>query len=220
MVHEINIGIHASIGTIAIVVGILALYYNKRTLVHKKWGFFFMILLSGVIITGFIGFLFFRNDPFLSMLTILSAYVGYAGFRSVKLREKRATILDAVIALGALSAGISHVLNLVNSQATWSATIVMSTLIALALVTTYDLLKYFFLYPFLKGWWLYEHIYKMISAFSALVSAFAGNVLKDFHPYSQIVPSAICLILIIYFIGDHAIKKGEIEFIKGKIIDT
>ncbi|MFM8851368.1 MAG: hypothetical protein ACKOE5_13360, partial [Cytophagales bacterium] len=64
----------------------------------------------------------------------------------------------------------------------------------------YDLMKFFFFHEAIKKWWLYEHIYKMISTFSALVSAFSGNVLRDFHPYSQMVPSIFCTILIIVFI--------------------
>jgi hypothetical protein len=152
------------------------------------------------VLTGFIGFLFFRKDPFLSMLTILSGYVGYAGFRAVKLKEKKSHTIDIIIAIVSLCLGIAFIWHLTQSQVAWNVSVVMSTLIALAMVTIYDILKYFFFFSYLKKWWLYEHIYKMISAFSALTSAFAGNVWRDFHPYSQIGPSIIGTILIVYFI--------------------
>jgi uncharacterized membrane protein len=206
MLHQVNIGIHVFIGTIAIVVGIITIYYNKNIVTHKKWGRYFVVLLSVVVLTGFFGFLFFRKDPFLSMLTILSGYVGYAGFRAVKLKEKKSHMIDITIAVVSLSLGIAFVWYLTESRASWNFSVVLSTLIALAIVTIYDILKYFFLFSYLKKCWLYEHIYKMISTFSALVSAFAGNVCSDFHPYSQIGPSLICTFLIIYFIIERAKK--------------
>jgi uncharacterized membrane protein len=207
MLHQINIGIHAFIGTLAIIIGIIAVWYNKNAIVHKKWGTYFVVLLSMVVVTGFIGFLFFRKDPFLSMLTILSGYVGYAGFRAVKLKEKKGHTIDIAIAIFSLSLGIVFIWYLTEGQDSWNVSVVLSTLIALAIVTIYDIIKYFFLFSYLKKWWLYEHIYKMISAFSALTSAFAGNVWRDFHPYSQLGPSIIGTFLIAYFI----VQRGKMS---------
>jgi predicted neutral ceramidase superfamily lipid hydrolase len=212
MIHHVNLGIHILTGTVAMVIGLLAIIYNRRVAVHRKLGRYFVYLLIVVVTTGFIGFLFFRNDPFLLMLTLIAGYVGYAGYRTVQLREKRGSIWDALIALAVLSTASVYVWYVARQPTSWSPAVVSPLLIALVAVTVYDLTKYFLLHPYLKGWWLYEHIYKMISAFSAMVSAFAGNTLRGFHPYSQIGPSAICMILIIFFIAQRALMK------KGKII--
>ena len=87
-----------------------------------------------------------------------------------------------------------------TKDTSWSPAVVYPTLSALWLVTAYDMVKYFWLHQRLRHWWLYEHIYKMISAFSALLSAFSGTVLPHLKPYSQIFPSVICVLLIGYFI--------------------
>ncbi len=57
------------------------------------------------------------------------------------------------------------------------------------MLITYDLLRYFIPVSKYKGLWLYEHIYKIIAAFTALFSAFVGTVFPQYHPYSQFLPS-------------------------------
>jgi hypothetical protein len=47
---------------------------------------------------------------------------------------------------------------------------------------------------------LYEHVYKNDLGISALLSAFGGTVLPDYHPYSQAGPGAFCVWLIVFFI--------------------
>jgi uncharacterized membrane protein HdeD (DUF308 family) len=207
MTHQVNIAIHVLTGTVALIIGIFAIAYNRKITTHRKLGRYFLYLLSVVVTTGFIGFFIFRQDPFLMMLTLIAFYVGYAGFRNIKLREKRSNIWDALVALITLSLGLIYVWQLSSSNVYWNFSVVVPTVVALALVTTYDLMKFFFFHTYLKSWWLYEHIYKMISAFSALLSAFMGNVFKDFHPYSQIGPSLFCTLLAIYFIMSKVLQR-------------
>jgi uncharacterized membrane protein len=212
MVHQLNIGIHVFAGTIAMVIGLLAIIYNQKVALHKKLGRYFLYLIAIVIVTAFIGFFLFRNNPFLLMLTLLSMYVSYAGFRNVQLKERRSTIFDALVAIAVLVVSIAFVVKLSMNQATWNPSVVLPTMGALWLVTGYDLVKFLLLHPLIKKWWLYEHIYKMISAFSALVSAFSGNVLRDFHPYSQILPSVFCTMMIIWLITRN-VRTKRIEFL-------
>ncbi len=46
----------------------------------------------------------------------------------------------------------------------------------------------------------YEHIYKMTSAFSGLLSAFIGTVFEEYKPHSQYIPSALGVLIILGFI--------------------
>jgi len=200
MLHHVNIGIHVVSGTIAMIIGLFAIIYNRKVAIHKKLGRLFVYFLTVVVTTGSVGFFFFRQDPFLLMLTLIAFYVGYAGFRNIKLRENRSTVWDAAIALGALIIASIYLWKLANRQTHWNVSVVSSTFAALGLVATYDLLKFLFLHSYIKNWWLYEHIYKMISAFNALVSAFSGTVLNEFQPYSQLVPSGLCSLMAVFFI--------------------
>ena len=141
------------------------------------------------------------------MLTLGACYAGYAGYRAVQRRRQRSTRADALVAAVALAAGLLYLFYLRQADGNWAPPVVHSTLAALALVTVYDLLKHFWLHERLRSWWLYEHIYKMLSAYSAILSAFAGTVLPGFKPYSQLGPSVLCLWLIVFFIWRQAVGK-------------
>jgi hypothetical protein len=200
MIHTINIGIHAIVGTVALLIGFLIILYPKGSIKHKRLGVYFLVLLLVVVATGFLGWLFFRSNSFLLMLTLLSGYTGFSGYRSVKLKENRSSRIDVLIAIAALLTGTSYIVWLNESNATWNPGIVYPTLFGLILVTTYDIAKYLWFHQKLRTWWLYEHIYKLLSSHSALFSAFCGTVLPDYKPYSQIMPSIISLWLIAFFI--------------------
>lgn len=204
MIHQVNIIIHVVAGVTAMLVGALALLVAKRSHLHIRLGRLFLKLLSVVVVSGFVGWLFFRSTNFLLMLTLLSGYVGYAGWRTIRLKEKRTANYDALVAIVALSLGILFLTELKKQDGNWNPVVIYSTLSALALVTVYDLLKHFWLHSWLKTWWIYEHIYKMISAFSATLAAFTGTVLPDYKPYSQILPSTFSMILIVVMIFRQA----------------
>ncbi len=206
MIHKINIIFHVCAGSMALLFGLLALLAPKHTPSHDKFGRIFLGLLVIVVSTGFLGWLFFRSNNFLLMLTVLSGYVGYAGWRTIKLKEKKTSLIDVFISVLAISLGILFLWKFNNSGPEWNPVVIYSTLGALLLVTAYDLFKHFWLHPYIKKWWIYEHIYKMVSAFSAIFSAFIGTLLPNFQPYSQLLPSSFCLLLIIFLILKRALK--------------
>jgi hypothetical protein len=207
-VHTINIFLHVTLGITGLILGSLALIFRQPLGRHQKLGKYFLLALLGVVVTGFLGFLFFRSNPFLLMLTILSSYVGYSGYRTVQVRQGRASVPDILTAVAAIALGISYLVFLNQSGADWSPAVVYSTLSGLLIVSGYDLIKHFLLFNRLRNWWLYEHIYKMLSAYSAILSAFTGTVLPGFKPYSQIMPGIFTFALIVYFISNQIQKKN------------
>ncbi len=215
MLHSFNIALHVLAGTVALVVGLLALAVRKPSARHFRYGRYFLYLLAVVVGTGFTGLLFFRSSSFLLMLTLGAGYAVYAGYRAVQLRERRSTRLDALVAAGSLTAGLVYLFYLRQADGNWAPPVVYSTLAALAVVTGYDLLKHCWLHERLRSWWLYEHIYKMLSAYSAILSAFTGTVLPHFKPYSQLGPSVLCLWLIVFFIWRQAVAQRKRAVVMG-----
>lgn len=202
--HTANIVIHVLFGTFSLIVGLVTLFYQNRLRQHVRYGRIFLYLLTVVVATAFVGILFFRSYPFLLVLTFLSGYVGYSGYRAVRLKEQKTSAMDMLVTFGLLLGGSLYLTSLQLAGGQWSPTVVYSTFSALIAVAAYDVIKHFWLYKRLKTWWLYEHIYKMMSAYSALASAFSGSVLTDYKPYSQILPSALGTLALIYFIGKKA----------------
>ncbi|MDB5115703.1 MAG: hypothetical protein JWQ79_1195 [Mucilaginibacter sp.] len=55
--------------------------------------------------------------------------------------------------------------------------------------------------------WLYEHIVKMLGAFSGLLSAFSGTVFPQYQPYSQFILSILGTLITICFMKCFQKKK-------------
>jgi uncharacterized membrane protein len=211
MIHKLNILIHVIAGTTALLIGIITLILKKGSPGHIRFGRYFLILIAVVVISGFLGWFFFRSNPFLLMLTILSGYVSYSGYRRTRLKEKRGRIYDAMIAFAALFLALLFLIWLKQSDENWSPSVIYPTVFSILLVTGYDLIRYFWLYKELRTWWLYEHIYKMLFAFSAIFSAFTGTVFPQFKPWSQVGPSMICIWLIVFYIFREKRKRVKIS---------
>src|SRR5882762_8003869 len=124
MFHQFNIGLHVFSGSVALILGLLAIIFSERTRLHRKLGKAFLYALSIVVATGFVGWLLFRSDAFLLMLTIISGYEGFAGYRIVKMKEKHPGIVDFLVAAGALLTGVLYVYLLSVREATMSSSVV------------------------------------------------------------------------------------------------
>ncbi len=211
MIHQINIIIHVTAGSFALLLGTILLFKTKGTHFHRAKGMYFVYLLTIVTVSGFIGWLFFRSNAFLLMLTVLAGYNTFAGYRIVKRKQLPATWFDQFVAFSALASGLFYWLWLLSTDSNWSPSVIYPTVSGIVFVTVYDICKRLFFHEKLKTWWLYEHIYKIVSAFSAIFSAFVGTVLPNFKPYSQIGPSSFCLLLIFYFIWKESRREVTVK---------
>lgn len=209
LIHSINIIIHVAAGSLALLLGVFALLSQKRKGIHTRSGQIFLFLLSFVIITGLIGVFGFGRNTFLLVITVLSGYFGFSGYRTLQTRSNQPKTLDIVVALLALVT-VSYFLYYFKSIGMiWSPVIIYSTVGTLFMVVGYDFLRYLIPSHRYKRLWLYEHIFKMIGAFSALLSAFSGTVFENYQPYSQFLPSVLGTLLQIGFIVYFATRRRK-----------
>lgn len=214
--HRTNIIIHVSIGTIALLLGLIIILRKKGGEKHRKMGRWFLILLAIVILTALLGFFAFNANQFLLVLTLSAGYNGYSGFHILKAKSNIPKLADILVALATLCSGIFFLYYIESIGMIWAPIIIYSTVGYLFLIISYDLLRY--LIPINKygNLWFYEHIYKMIGAFTALLAAASGNILPDYKPYSQFLPSILgtCLAIgfIVYYYRKESIqRKSEIS---------
>ena len=80
------------------------------------------------------------------------------------------------------------------------------------MIIAYDFIRYLIPKESYQKIWLYELIYKMIGAFTALLSAFSGTVFENYQPYSQFLPSVFGTLLqigfIIYYVRKNRAPKS------------
>ena len=199
--HEANIIIHVISGSIALLLGIIALLSIKGGKIHNTSGKYFLGFTSVVILSGLIGVFVFDRNIFLLVITILSGYVAFSGYRILMFKTNVPKTFDIAVAILSLIVLAYYLYYFKSIGMIWAPVVIYSTVGALVLVISYDFLRY--LIPrqtyINRRIWIYEHIYKMTSAFAALLSAFTGTVLDEYQPHSQYLPSVLGVLIILGF---------------------
>lgn len=198
--HLVNIITHVSAGSIALVLGAIALISKKGGKVHIKSGKIFTLLLVVIVLTALTGVFVFGRNTFLLVITVLSAYYGFSGYRILLTKSNKPEFIDILVAVVSLIAVTYFLYYLKKNGMYWSPVIIYSTVGALIMIIFYDFIRYLIPNKKYRNLWLYEHIFKMIGAFTALLAAFSGTIFPNYKPYSQFLPSLFGTILQIVFI--------------------
>lgn len=209
LLHKGNIIIHVFAGSLALLIGIYILFKAKRTRSHRISGRVFLLLLAIVVFTGLLGVFIFKRHSFLLVITVLSGYMGFSGFRAIRSKSNKPQVLDIAVAFLALASVIFFLWYFTKTGMVWSGIIIYSTVGYLIVAVVYDLSRYFIPKKVYGNLWLYEHILKMVSAFSGLLSAFLGTVLPQYQPYSQFLPSVLGSLIAIGFMISAGINLNK-----------
>ena len=208
--HWLNLGFHIAFGTAALIIGLVAIIASKGGRLHRRAGRLFIYAYLVVVSTAVIGLLVFEFRSFLAVVTLLSIYDVFSGYRALQLRGRRPQTIDrAASLLGALTPWI-FIAIMRRLHQPWSPVLTWSILGGLIAISGYDLLRNILPLGWLKRVWIQEHLYKMMSAYIAITSAFAGTVFARYMPWAAILPSAIgfAVILGFFIAGPRAWKRG------------
>ncbi len=198
--HWINIGTHVLFGTAALVLGMLAICSRKGGRLHIVSGRLFLYAYLVVVFTAAIGLLVFDFRSFLAVVTLLSFYDVFAGHRALQLRGRRPQTLDRIAAALGVAAPWIFIIAMRYLREPWSPILTWSILGGLLVISGYDLLRNVLPVAWLKRVWVQEHLYKMMSAYIAITSAFAGTVFARYMPWSAILPSVLGFATIVGFL--------------------
>ena len=212
LVHKINIAIHVAAGSFALIIGLIAIIASKGKKLHRLTGRLFLILMSVVIITGLIGVFVFGRNTFLLVITVLSGYMAFSGYRVIKAKSNIPKFTDIFVCLLSLVTVLYFLYYFKSIGMIWSPVIVYSTVGYLFLMIIYDLGRYLIPARKYANLWIYEHIVKMVGAFGGLLSAFSGTVFPQYQPYSQFMPSILCTLIEIGFIIAVYNRKKHANF--------
>lgn len=206
--HQLNIALHVLAGSIALLVGFAALFVTQHYKWHTRLGRIFMWSMVLVIITGLVGVLIFKRNTFLLVITMLSGYTCFSGIRTVRLRGMKPALIDRIVPLVTMVSAFYYLYYIRSIGLYWGAGIAFSTVGALFMVTVYDISRVWMSEAFRKRAMLYEHVYKMMSALSALASAFSGTVFPQHKPYSQFLPGVAATAYVLFVFWRMAAKRG------------
>ncbi|MBO2008131.1 hypothetical protein [Hymenobacter negativus] len=217
--HQLNILVHVAFGSLALLVGLGPMLTAKGGAAHVRFGRWFLGLATGALITAVLGLAVFNFRPFLTVIVLLSVYQAYSGYRALRTRATGPTLRDGVFSAVFLVGGLTFLLLLPRIRLVWSPVVMYSTLGVLLTMTVYDLSRFGWRARWRRGAWLYEHIWKMMSTYAALLSAFTGTVLAAYQPYSQFVPSVLGSVAAWGFMGmvywQRRKRVADLEIISG-----
>jgi uncharacterized membrane protein len=189
--HWVNLGIHIAFGTAALVLGLVAICSSKGGRLHVRSGRLFLYAYLIVVLTAAIGLLAFDFRSFLAVVTLLSFYDVFSGYRALQLKGRRPETVDRIVSvIGALTPWLFITIMRYLHQP-WSPVLTWSILGGLVAMSGYDLLRNVLPLTWLKRVWVQEHLVKMMSAYIAITSAFAGTVFPRYMPWAAIIPSIL-----------------------------
>jgi hypothetical protein len=187
--HWTNLGIHVLFGVAALGLGLAAICSRKGSPFHIRAGRLFLYAYLMVVLTAIVGLLAFDFRSFLAVVTLLSFYDAFAGYRALQLRGRRPQAVDRVASIVGLLTPWIFIATMRRLHQPWSPVLTWSILGGLVAVSAYDLLRNVLPDAWLKRVWVQEHFVKMMSAYVAITSAFAGTVFARYMPWAAIVPS-------------------------------
>jgi hypothetical protein len=208
--HQINIFLHILAGIVAIFFGVLAFVSTKGGQGHRKNGYRFMAFMSVVVFTAAMGVIVFVDRPFLAVVTLQSAYMTFSGFRAIRRKDNGPAIPDWIALIIGITIVGFFLYQFQEANLVWNRGIIYYILGYTMLVLLVDLVRLSRPQWFRHTrYWLYDHIFKMTSAFVALVSAGAGTVLVDYAPWHQIGPAVLGTLWLVFCLLYYPRRMGK-----------
>jgi uncharacterized membrane protein len=176
------LGVHISLGGIALVIAPLAMVTVKGGRWHRRWGKIYFWAMAGVAATASV-LCWLRSGIFLFLIAILSFYLALTGYRALrrKLPGSRAEWPDYLAAVVLALAGIGFiVLGLASEEG--SRRWVRLAFGGISLLLGVSDVTRFLGPPPGKRAWFFSHMSRFLGAYVATVTAFSV-VNFQFLPY-------------------------------------
>ncbi len=194
-----NAVVHIAAGATALAVGLVPLTARKGGGAHRRFGRAVVAFGAIVMVTALIG-VFFEDAPMALAAVTLSAGYQYIGsLRALALHDRGPGVADALLAALALALSAWLLMAGKPGSASWPPALAYGTLGYLAMLVAYDLSRHAWPHVWLCRIRPLDHGLKMTGFYFAMASAGAGNLLRDWQPWSQLLPSSIGLVVMMMY---------------------
>ena len=207
--------IHVSTGLCAVLVGVMPIVSRKGGRAHRFWGRLFAGLMTVLLVCAWAMTALRFNTYFLALsatatLSLLSGVRVLRRKRPDLNTADRARPLDWAATLGVTGIGLWVLVLLAKGQSDGPATVSVALAVSALMMGAWDIWRFSApkSWPFSPELWTYEHLTKMLGAYSAVLSAFSGNFLTALPaPWSQLWPTVLFQCLILVWIAILLIRK-------------
>lgn len=214
-IYPILLVIHVVAGLGSVLIGIAPILTRKGSRAHRLTGRLFAGLMTVLLAAAWVMTALKMNTYFLGLsasasLTLFSGLRVLGRKRPDLRRSDRATALDWVATLGVIGVGLLTLWLGLTGQGNAPPAIAFALAYGSLSVGGWDIWRFARPtdWPFSPELWRYEHVWKMIGAYSAVMNAFAGNFLQFIPlPWSALWPTVLFQTLTIGWIAMLIVQK-------------
>mgnify|MGYP003435283504 FL=1 len=208
-----NEWLHIGAGGIALCVGLMPLLSAKGGRMHRRSGRAVVALGAVVLATALYGVFAGTAPTALVAVTLTAGYQYVGSLRALALRDRAPGWPDALLACTALALAALLLLRGGPGTASWPPALAYGTLGFVIAMALYDLSRHLWPQLWLRRARILDHGLKMTGFYFAMASAGAGNLLRGWQPWSQLLPSALgtlamCVLVFIHLRGRAAVARA------------
>ena len=207
--------VHIGAGFCAVGVGLMPILSRKGSRLHRLSGRVFAVLMTLVLVCAW-AMTVLRPDAYFLALSATASLTLFSGLRVLGRKRPdlrpadRARPLDWIATLVIVGIGILLMGLALTGQSDAPPAIVIALAYGSLSLGGWDLWRFArpLDWPFSPELWTYEHLWKMVGAYSAVLSAFSGNFLRFLPPpWSALWPTVLFQSLSIVWICVLLVRK-------------
>ncbi len=204
--HSLNILTHVATGALALGIGLIPLFSRKGGPLHRWSGRATAGLGAVVLSSAVLAVILFQPPAPLVAATLTAGYQYLSGLRTLSLTRRGPQWPDILLSTLGLGLALLVAFQMGQGSASWTPAIGYTTIGYLTTMTLYDFSRSLWVGVWYRRVRPLDHGVKMIGFYFAMLSAGAGNLLADWQPLSQVLPSALGIVAMIGFVISYSVN--------------
>ena len=217
------LALHIAAGLGAVLVGLAPVLTRKGGRAHRLSGRLFSALMTVLLICAW-AMTLLKMNTYLLALSASASLTLFSGLRVLGRKRPdlrasdRATTLDWLVTLGIAGVGLLVLWLVLTGRGVGPPAIAIGLVYGSLGMSGWDLWRFLRPtdWPFSPELWRYEHLWKMLGAYSAVLSAFSGNFLRLLPPpWSALWPTLLFQTLTVIWIAALVVRRHRARACAG-----
>lgn len=214
-IYPLLLAVHIATGLGAVLIGIAPVLTRKGARAHRLTGRAFAVCMA-ILLAAAWAMTVLKMNTYLLALSASATLTLFSGLRVLGRKRPdlrpadRARALDWLVTLSIAGVGLLVFWQVLTGRNVGPAVLSMALVYGALGMSGWDIWRFLRPtdWPFSPELWRYEHLWKMLGAYSAVLSAFSGNFLRFVPaPWSALWPTLLFQTLTLIWIAILVVQK-------------
>lgn len=214
-IYPLLLAVHIATGLGAVAIGIAPILTRKGSRAHRLSGRVFSVCMA-ILLAAAWAMTALKMNSYLLALSASASLTLFSGLRVLGRkrpdlrRADRAQALDWLVTLGIAGVGLLVLWQVLTGRNVGPTAISVALVYSALGMSGWDVWRFLRPtdWPFSPELWRYEHLWKMLGAYGAVLSAFSGNFLRFVPaPWSALWPTLLIQTVTLIWIAALVIQK-------------